>query len=293
MTVPKTGRRCLLLRCWHALPSHKAWSTGVPPLGAEALASEPPARLENESDRKSAHLYWEEKKALKPGQTLICTSYFNVVSPARSFNPNTRSISWSDIEQDNRQNPPTKVELNKNIVSLANELKANHDPANSIKQFCKWIREKIVYDATVPFAGDDVEAILKTRRGHCGHMLTILQQLCLASGIKTRTITGLNLCCPSGVPNYQHLVNPQPNAHLWSEVYLPGIGWIEVEASQGEKCFEIPSGFVENNTAFQNYAVWFTEDDNIPRQALTGYSDGKLRSDYDLQHIITFTEAKY
>lgn len=291
------SKRCILLRTWHAQPSYKPWSATRSPLGAIEYSASPTAKIETEEDNRSTHIYWEERKKLSPGQRLSFVSYFKVISPKRSFNPSTQRITWSDVDLDNRTNSQRMEEKDRiesknipaEILNLTKTLRSNHDPANAVKAYCQWIHDNIRYDASVGYQGDDVNAILSGKRGHCGHMITVLRHMCAATGLKIRVITGLNLSHPDGRPS-PGSPNPQPNAHLWAEIFFPRIGWIEVEPLNGEKCFEIPAGFIENNSAFQNYAVWYTESDNVPRQAMTSFLNGKYRADYDLVHTITFSQ---
>lgn len=292
LVVPKTGKRCLLLRTWHAMPTYRPWCNARSPVGMLEFRCDPTAKMETEKDNLSTHLYWEERQKLSPGQSLSYVSYFKVLSPRRTFNPSTRSISWSDIESESRR-PGEHYPVCEAAAELAKSLKTNHDPANSIVGFCKWLQENIKYDATVSHSGDDAAATIANRRGHCGHILTVFRQMCTASGIKTRLITGLNLQSPSGYPDRSQPYNPQPNAHVWAEVYLPNIGWIEVEPMNGEKCFDIPANFVQNNSSFQNCAVWFTESDNVPRQAQSSIVNGKLSADYGMEHLISYTQENY
>lgn len=174
-------------------------------------------------------------------------------------------------------------------MALAVKLKQNHDPANTVIEFSRWLYKNIEYDDTVQNRTDDLATTLKNRRGHCGHTAQLFHGLCRSVGLKTRDVVGLNLTDANGKKT--NLPNEWGNTHNWVEVYFPQIGWIEVEPVNGEKCFTIPAAFIQNNTAFQNAAVWVTEP-NINKQALWGYKDGRYQCDYNVVTRITFSESK-
>lgn len=87
LVIPKEGKRCILLRTWHALPTYRPWCNARSPVGMLEFRCDPTAKMETEKDNLSTHLYWEERQKLNPGQPLSYVSYFKVISPHRTFNP--------------------------------------------------------------------------------------------------------------------------------------------------------------------------------------------------------------
>ena len=82
------------------------------------------------------------------------------------------------------------------------------------------------------------------------------------------------------------------NAHVWAEVYLPHVGWVEVEPSGSDKCFNIPANYVQNNSDFQNYAVWVDEEGKKPRQPTWNLHGTIFTNDYGVDHKITYNETR-
>lgn len=292
VTIPPKGQPCTKVRVWHAIAAYKPWSQTTSPLGATDLRSAPTAKIEAEDDKRSAHFYFEENRNFAPGTQLRYVSSFNAISVKRSFNPSAFRCSWSDCQQYFSQaqaNSQSKIANDPEVMALAVKLKANHDPANTVIEFCRWLHQNIEYDDKVQHRTDDLTMTLRNRRGHCGHTAQLFHGLCRSVGLKSRDVLGLNLTDANG--KQSNLPNEWGNVHIWVEVYFPKIGWIEVEPVNGEKCFTIPATFVQNNTSFQNAAVWVVES-NKDRQATWGYRDGRYQCDYNAVTRITFSESK-
>jgi hypothetical protein len=292
LTIPTKGPRCTKVRVWHAIAAYKPWSNTTSPLGATDLRTAPTGKIEAEDDKQSAHFYFEENRQLTPGKKLSYVSSFKAVSVKRSFNPSSFRCSWSDCQQYFSQalaNGQSQVATDPEVMALAVKLKQNHDPANTVIEFCRWLHQNISYDDTVKNRTDDLAETLKNRRGHCGHTAQLFHGLCRSVGLKTRDVLGLNLTDANGKKT--NLPNDWGNMHNWVEVYFPKIGWIEVEPVNAEKCFTIPAAFIQNNTSFQNAAVWVAEP-NIDKQATWGYKDGRYQCDYNVVTHITFSESK-
>lgn len=292
VTIPTKGPSCNQVRVWHAIAAYKPWSNTSSPLGANDLRSAPPGKIEAEDDKRSAHFYFEENRQFVPGTQLRYVSSYKAVSVKRSFNPSSFRCSWADCQQfisRDQITSPTKLANDPEVVALAVKLKQNHDPANTVIEFCRWLKTNIEYDEAVPHRTDDLATTLKKRRGHCGHTAQLLHGLCRSVGLKSRDVVGVNLTEPNGKKTSRP--DDWGNTHNWAEVYFPNIGWIEIEPINGEKCFTIPSSFIQNNTSFQNSAVWVSEP-NANRQATWSYKDGRYQCDYNVITRITFSESK-
>jgi transglutaminase-like putative cysteine protease len=292
VSVPSRGPRCNQVRVWHALPTHRPWSNVAAPAGAVDQRYQPAAIIEPEKDARSAHVYWSTTAGLAPAKQFHYVSSFRVISPDRAFDVNSYRVSWSDVNGYNTINKIRFPAPRTDIAELAGKLKYNLSPTETIVAYCKWIRENLSYDASVTYLGDDVSAILNNRRGHCMHFLTILDQLCAASGIVTRQARGLNLSVPGGRSDVAQSRSDYTNGHVWAEIYLPQVGWVEVEPTGGDRCFSIPSTYIQNNSDFQNYAVWVTEDGQptrVPKWTLQGKT---YVSDYGIEHKITFSDSR-
>jgi transglutaminase-like putative cysteine protease len=289
--IPEKGPHCNQVRVWHALPTHRPWSGVLSPGGATDQRYNPVAIIEAEKDKRSTHIYWATRGGLTPNRQLHYISSFKVVSPDRVFDTDSYRVTWSDISSYNSQNKITFKKPRTDIAALANKINYNLTPTDTVKAYCKWIRENLSYDATVPYPGDDTASILAYRSGHCMHFLSIFDQLCGVSGLLTRQAKGLNLASPSGNSAVATSRTDYTNAHVWGEVYLPQVGWVEVEPSGGDKCFNIPATYVQNNSDFQNYAVWLDEEGQKPRMPNWTLHGTIFTNDYGVDHKITFSES--
>ncbi|CAN5471019.1 hypothetical protein BH11CYA1_BH11CYA1_20300 [soil metagenome] len=289
ITIPAQQANCRKVRVWHAIAAYKPWSKTSNPLGANDLRSAPAAKIEPEPDKRSAHFYFEENRQFAPNTKLSYVSSFKVLSVKRTFNPSAHRCSWVDCQQYLSKNPLAITESDPVVTSLAAKLRGNHDPSNSIIEFCNWISKNITYDETVQQRTDDLSTTIKSKRGHCGHAAQLFHGLCRSVGLQSRDILGLNLTDENGKKT--NLPDTWGNTHTWTEVYLPKVGWIEVEPMSGEKCFIIPSTFIQNNTGFQNAAVWVAEG-SYDRPVNWGYRGGIYQCDYNMVTRITFSESK-
>ena len=77
------------------------------------------------------------------------------------------------------------------------------------------------------------------------------------------------------------------NIHTWAEVFLPGVGWVEVDSNLGDKAFALPATHIQNNRWFQNYGIWMREDGKDKQPTWTEVKGG-FRSDYGVENIISY-----
>lgn len=286
VTVPSTGPACTQIRMWHAVPPYKPWTGTAAPLGATDLRSAPTAKLEPEDDRQSTRQYYENNRRFAPGEKVTLVTSFRVNSVKRAFNPNAVRTDWYAVrKQAVKPSEPTDAE----VRTLAERLKGSYDPAHAVIEFCKWINANITYDDRVTYGNEDVRSILTNKRGHCGHMGVLLRQMCSAVGLNTRPCMGLILNKPRGSHPSADAPNDLGNIHTWVEVSLPNAGWVEVDPVGAEKCFTIPTNYVQNNTAFQNAAVWVKEDKKDTRPIFWSYENGRMKCDYNMLTRITYS----
>lgn len=292
VVVPHTQKNCRQIQVWHALPTTRPWSrvTRIP--GVTSLAYLPKTgKVELGEDRLSAHVYFEENANFIQGQIRYFQSDYELFSCERNFDSSKgRAVTWkSYTAKDFRGlDPPSKV--NREVSALADRLKSSNSPIDFVVESCKWIRENIKYDASVPYAGDDADAIMQNKRGHCGHAQTIFEQLCARAGVPYKSVLGLDLSYANGIGELSSIRADYTNAHTWAQVFFPGIGWIEVDTVEGANCFKIDGHFVQNNTAFENYSVWVTEGEES-REVEWRPENGKFVCDYGVENMITFSQS--
>ncbi len=294
LTIPKKKEACEQVRVWHALPTNKPWSQVKAPKGCFNVACTPKEGIvEPEEDELSEHVFWNEKRNFKPGDQLSFTSQFSLVSCDRSFNPSARTIAWDTYDPAYAKLKAKLKESNIEIINLAKQLKGNHNPAITVQEICKWIYENIKYNGRCTWDTADVSRTLKEKEGHCGHQNQVFTHLCAACAIPTRTVVGISMRSPSGKSTQADLGDSEINTHSWSEVFLPGCGWVEVEPQHGVDCFTIHADSIQCNSQFQAYAVWVTEKGEETRQERCIFRSGAYQGEYRVVHLISFSEKAW
>jgi Transglutaminase-like superfamily len=287
--VPTNGKTLKHLGVWHALPTARPWDGLDRTLGASAITCQPEAgRVRHLASNESQSVFWEWHEHLKPGQKLEFVSRFRVRSADRNFDYQRSIARWSDYYQRIGETP---LHVDSELTSIVDEIKKLHAPVEAALEFCKWIARSIKYDASVPYGPRDLTATLKYKKGHCGHEMTLFEAMCTRAGIPTRPAVGLNLSAPSGIGSL-HKIRPDfENQHTWAQIYLPGSGWIEIDPSAGPNAYAIPAQLIQNNSDFQNYAIWISEDGGW-KQPDWEYRNGKWFSPYGVENRRSFRKVE-
>jgi protein-glutamine gamma-glutamyltransferase len=89
--------------------------------------------------------------------------------------------------------------------------------------------EEFFYTLEPPELGDDMvdEFLFETRRGFCEHYASSFTVLMRAADIPARVVVGYQGGELNAVGEYY--VVRQSDAHAWSEVWLPGRGWLRID----------------------------------------------------------------
>ncbi len=110
---------------------------------------------------------------------------------------------------------------------------AQRDPYDETEALRSWVSKRCVYTLTPPPLPDDadhVHAFLgDTRRGYCDLFASSLAVLCRTAGIPARLATGF----APGDPDGSSFNLRAEDKHAWTEVYFPGTGWTEFDATAG------------------------------------------------------------
>jgi transglutaminase-like putative cysteine protease len=123
------------------------------------------------------------------------------------------------------------------IHRLAGEITAGiENPYDKAKAIERYLRTNYPYDLNVPAPPQDQDVVdyflFDLKRGYCDYYATAMVVLARASGLPARFVSGYS---PGSydAPNAQYVVR-RLNAHSWSEIYFPEIGWIEFEPTASE-----------------------------------------------------------
>ena len=121
------------------------------------------------------------------------------------------------------------VTLSPRIREIARQVTLGHDtPESKARAIYDFIVSTMTYDKTTPGWGNgDTERACDVKKGNCTDIHSYFMSLVRAEGIPARFIIGFPLKPePEGtIPGY----------HCWAELYLPGRGWVPVDASDASK----------------------------------------------------------
>jgi len=95
-----------------------------------------------------------------------------------------------------------------------------------------WLVNTMIYDKTTPGWGmGDTERACDVQKGNCTDFHSLFISLARAEGIPARFVIGFPLKKdPAGtIPGY----------HCWAEVWLEGVGWVPVDASEASKSADL------------------------------------------------------
>jgi hypothetical protein len=286
--VPKNGKKLTALGLWHALPNARPWDGLDRTMGASAIAFEPATgRIQHLATNESQNVCWEVRDGLTVGKRFEFVSRFRVRSVDRTYDLKRSIARWSDYHRNLDVTAPL---VDARLDPIVDEITKSHTPADAALEFCKWVSEHITYDASVPYAPRDLASILAHKKGHCGHQMTTFEAMCARAGIPTRTIVGLNLNTPGGIGPLHQIRPDFQNQHTWSQLYLPGSGWVEIDPGMGANAYFFPAQVIQNSTDFQNYIVWICENGTwkIPEWE---YRDAKWYSPYGIENLRTFRKV--
>ena len=117
--------------------------------------------------------------------------------------------------------------------ALQNLPPSQRDPLDEAEALRDWVSKRCVYTLTPPALPDDtdhVHAFLgDTRKGYCDMFASSLAVLCRTAGIPARLAVGF----APGDPEGSSFNLRAEDKHAWTEVYFPGTGWIEMDATAG------------------------------------------------------------
>lgn len=295
--TPADNQKIDQVRVFHALPTPRSWNQAEKAGAANLKFAPNTATSLRHTETNSQYLLWTVNGRQKPGTKLTFSSTMTISSPDRNLDAKSAKTTWKGYlaplkDKTAIVDPAAARAVHPELAKVAAEIKTKHAPAEAVQAMCQWIVDTIKYDASVPFSPSDVQSIVAKKCGHCGHQATILRQLTESAGIPLRTVWGMNLYVPDGrTSELQKVRADYTNIHTWAEVYLPGIGWVEVDPALGAKAYTLPASQIQNNRWFQNYSIWIREG-GMDKQPTWTPTPGGFKSDYGVEHIISYTQRK-
>jgi transglutaminase-like putative cysteine protease len=135
--------------------------------------------------------------------------------------------------------------------ALAAGLAAGHDEAGKIGAVIAWLRAGHSYTLRPPARPADVDPVedflFDQRAGHCELFASAAVLLLRAAGVPARYVTGFRGGEWNAVGGY--LAVRDERAHAWAEAFVPGAGWVRVDATPPAASFARPGRFAEISDA--------------------------------------------
>jgi hypothetical protein len=270
----------------HGLPVERPWSKGEHKSSGRDVKFEPTkGKIEHDRRTGASFISWEERVPAKGGPMVFTTTY-ETTSVARSPSPEAvKNAKWKSrrVRAERGMHPE--------IVEQAQALIKEPSPLEAFKKFSEWLQARVSYDASVP--NTSVDDTMSNGAGHCGHRAAVLREFIKAVGLEARSIGGFHLTFADGGTD-KPLFKLRPtwsNTHAWTEVDIPGIGWVEMEPVGKDKIFDIPADYVQTRGNFQNYQVRVMRGGKWVRPEWETVADGdsnRFVSDIGLSNVIKF-----
>jgi len=202
---------------------------------------------------------WDWKIRGNLGQEVITTSKYQIVTARRRLRTEKLHMSLADL----KELPPdlltatsqVKASLPSNVTGLARTLVGNEeDVVKIVKRFSDWVGHNVVWNAN-DLSGKyitryNLQIVMSEKRGWCGPQSTGFRALCIAYGIPAREVSGYYLKSLTNLNggeinkygNAEGRANDS-NAHVWAEVFLPHVGWVEIAVGYNNP-FAVPANCV-------------------------------------------------
>jgi transglutaminase-like putative cysteine protease len=218
------------------------WSPGVQPVRSLPAISGNDSAIDYEMTLEPTGSYWLfglDVVADRPSGTHLNGNFALVnnqrvnkrISYLVSSDPDYRMLALSDYERRMALQLPPRI--SPRVRTLVAEWQATTDPAQPLQL----VQEALAYYREQPFVytlspgvlqGDAIDQFLfETRRGFCEHYAGSFALLMRLAGIPSRVVIGYQ--GGEKNPHAEHWVVRQSDAHAWTEVWLPQLGWWRID----------------------------------------------------------------
>ena len=220
----------------------KSWKRGLRPLRSPRTDQQGEAPINYEITLEPTGEYWlfgldtvtqaPTNSHINNNYALVGTQRVNRrFSYSAGSDPDYRQLDLSPLERRHALQLPDQV--SSRVHNLVATWQADSDPAEPIQIVQSALdyfnREPFVYTLTPGrLEGDPIDRFLfDTRRGFCEHYAGSFALLMRLAGIPSRVVIGYQGGEPN--PHTEHWVIRQSDAHAWTEVWLPELGWWRVD----------------------------------------------------------------
>ncbi|NUN08167.1 MAG: transglutaminase domain-containing protein [Ignavibacteriaceae bacterium] len=256
----------------YSAPSFLIWSSGpftLPNQKIEKLDFEnlPPSDIFTDHENGNIISCWDLTGSVNNGKQIIIKRKFSghLYNLRANINSLLRLSDYDTVSTDlfyfyTKSEP--SLEQSPEIILLAHEASGGNQNLNdALRSLFDWVRNKMKY--IYPPEKRGVLAAIEKYEGDCGQYSALFITLCRALGIPARQQSGFAIS--DGKFGY----------HVWSEVYIPGTGWVPMDTT-------VPDGFctikntqlvasVGMNIPLKHLPTWSTYSDNDAQGGRTDF----------------------
>ena len=138
---------------------------------------------------------------------------------------------------------PKHLEPHGIVAQLARDIVGGEsDPYRQAQLLKQHLKTHYAYTTDVPWAPENQDFaahfLFDQKAGYCTYFATAMTVLARSVGLPARYVEGF-LAKPEGTDS---LTLTGMNAHAWTEVYIPGMGWVIFDATAGDGSSQNPGG---------------------------------------------------
>jgi transglutaminase-like putative cysteine protease len=218
------------------------WTSGLPARQAVSPGARLAPGVDYEITLEPTGEYWlfGLDVVIGPPADALLNGNYSLVSRQRvnqrltyraTSDPNHAMLKLDDRERRMGLQLPERV--SPRVIALVEQWQAATDPAQPlqlVEQALHYFREQPFVYTLSPgeLQGDAVDRFLfETRRGFCEHYAGSFALLMRLAGIPSRVVVGYQ--GGERNPHADHWLVRQSDAHAWTEVWLPRLGWWRVD----------------------------------------------------------------
>jgi transglutaminase-like putative cysteine protease len=239
ITIKNETARADSLRVW--LPAATEWDSQKNVVSRETRPV--PSSVWTDPQTGTGIFFLEIKNNPPAGSSLVITDEFVFTSYEVNYDIDLKKITAydkADAQYILYTRPENYLEANDaNIVKTANALRGTKtNPYEIAQSFYTWVMGHMTYQNIIGLNG--AKFAYDNGYGNCGDYSCLFAALCRASGIPARPIIG-------------RLANSNADDwHVWAEFYLPGYGWVPVDATWGDSSGGNYFGHIDNKRLIFN-----------------------------------------
>lgn len=137
--------------------------------------------------------------------------------------------------------PTETIDFNEGgIITKAHEIVDEEDDAYlAIVKVAEWVNKNVKYDLTTASAQASLPAswVFKNKEGVCDEITNLFMALLRALGVPVRFVSGVSYTTADYIDNHW-------SPHGWSEVYIPGSGWVPFDVTYRQYGYVDPTHIV-------------------------------------------------